>query len=66
MSGYYRIVCHVNMHCSGTAYSHFCLKHLAKGFKKSKLSRNSPENKQKTFPGNFEIWKHAKNDAREE
>ena len=40
MSGYYRIVCHVNMHCSGTMYSHFCLKHLAK---KSLKKANYPE-----------------------
>ena len=30
MSGYYSITCHVNIHCSGTTYSHFCIKHLAK------------------------------------
>ena len=50
MSGYYRIVCHVNMNYSGTTYSHFCLKHLAKKALKSKFSRNSPKNKQKLLP----------------
>ena len=44
MSGYYRIVCHVNMHCSGTTYSHFCLKHLAK---KALKKANYPEIPQK-------------------
>ena len=50
MSGYYRIVCHVNMNYSGTTYSHFCLKHLAKKALKSKLSRKSPKIKQKILP----------------
>ena len=45
MSGYYSIVCHVIMHCSGTTYSHFCLKHLAK---KALKKANYPENPQKT------------------
>ena len=36
MSGYYRIACHVNMHCSGSTYSHFYLKRLAsKALKKA-------------------------------
>ena len=30
MSGNYPIACLVNMHCSGTTYSHFCVKQLAK------------------------------------
>ena len=37
MSGYYRIACHVNMHCAGTTYSQFCIKQFAKSaFKKAK------------------------------
>ena len=46
MSGYYHIVCHVNknMHCSGTTYSHFCLKHLAKkALKKANYSEIYPK-----------------------
>ena len=46
MSGYYRIVCHVNMHCSGTTYSHFCLKHLAKkALKKANYTEITPKTK---------------------
>ena len=40
MSGYYRIPCHVNLHCSGTTYSHFCIKHLAQ---KALKEANYPE-----------------------
>ena len=51
MSGYYQIVCHVNMHCSGTTYSHFCLKHLAKkALKKANYPEIPPKNKQKILP----------------
>ena len=48
MSGYYHIACHVNMHCSGATYSHFCNKHLSKNAKKNgKVARSSPKNKEK-------------------
>ena len=51
MSGYYHIVSHVNMHCSGTTYSHFCLKHLAKkALKKASYPEIPPKNKQKILP----------------
>ena len=59
MSGYYRIVCQVIMHCSGTTYSHFCLKHLAK---KALRKANYPEIPPKTkkfSPGNFENKKRG-------
>ena len=60
MSGYYRIPCHVNMHCSGTTYSHFCIKHLAqKALKKANYPKISPKTNKKSSPGNFETWKHA-------
>ena len=55
MSGYYRIVCHVNMHCSGTMYSQFCLKHLAKkALKKANYPEIPPKTNKKSSPGNFE------------
>ena len=66
MSGYYRRVCHVNMHCSGTTYSHFCLKHLAKKALKANYPEIPPKTNKKSSPGNFETRKHAKNDALEE
>ena len=49
MSGYYRIPCHVNMHCSGTTYSHFCIKHLAqKAFKKANYPEIPPKTNKKS------------------
>ena len=45
MSGYYLIACHVNMRCSSTTYSYFCLKHLAK---KALKKANYPEIPPKT------------------
>ena len=60
MSGYYCIVCHVNMHCSGTTYSHFCFKHLAKkALKKANYPEITPKTNKKSFPRNFETRKHA-------
>ena len=50
MSGYYRIVCHVNMHCSGTTYSHFCLKHLAKKALKNQIIPKFPQKQTKNPP----------------
>ena len=47
MSGYYRIVCHVNMHCSGTTYSHCCLKHLAKKALKKQIIPKFPQKQTK-------------------
>ena len=55
MSAYYRIVCHVNMHCSGRKYSHFCIKHLAKkALKKANYPEIPPKTNKKSSPGNFE------------
>ena len=46
MSGYYRIACHVNMHCSSTTYSYFCLKLLAKkALKKANYPKTPPKTK---------------------
>ena len=52
MSGYYHIVCHVNMHCSGTTYSHFCLKHSQKSLKKKQIIPKFPKTNKKSSPGN--------------
>ena len=56
MSGYYRIACHVNMHCSGATYSHFCNKHLAKNAKKKTEIMPEFPQKQRKNPhrGNIE------------
>ena len=60
MSGYYRIICHVNMHCSGKTYSHFCVKHVAKrALKRANYPEISPKANKKSSPGNFETLKHA-------
>ena len=64
MSGYYRRVCHVNMHCSGTNFSHFCIKHLAQ---KKQIIPKFPQKQTKSPP--LETSKPEnmlKNDAREE
>ena len=50
MSGYYRIVCQVNMHYSGTTYSHFCLKHLAKKALKMQIIPKFPKKQTKNPP----------------
>ena len=51
MSGYYRIVGHVNMHCSGTTHLHFCIKHLAKELlKKEKIIPKFPQKQTKNLP----------------
>ena len=50
MSGFYRIVCHVNMRCSGTTYSHFCLKHLAKKALKKQIIPKFPQKQTKNPP----------------
>ena len=65
MPNYYCIVCHVNMHCSGKTYSHFCIKHLANKDKKPQIMPNFPQKQKKIIPGKLWTWKHAKNDARE-
>ena len=49
MSGYYRTPCHLNMHCSGTTYSHFCIKHLAqKNLKKANYPEFHPKTNKKS------------------
>ena len=50
MSGYYCIVCHVNTPCSGTTYSHFCLKHLAKKALKNQIIPKFPQKQTKNPP----------------
>ena len=50
MSGYYRIACLVNMHCSGTTYSHFCLKQLAKKALKKQISPKFSQKQTKNPP----------------
>ena len=50
MSGYYRIVFHVNMHCSGTTCSHFCLKQLAKKALKKQIIPKFPQKQTKNPP----------------
>ena len=50
MSGYYRIACHVNMLCSGTTYSHFCLKQLAKKALKKQIIPKFPQKQTKNPP----------------
>ena len=55
MSGNYRIVCHLNMHCSGTTHSHFCIKHLAKrALKKTNYPEIPTKTNKKSSPGKFE------------
>ena len=49
-SVYYCIVCHVNMHCSGTTYSHFSIKQLAKKAKKKQIIPKSPPKQRKDPP----------------
>ena len=44
------IVCHWNMHCSGTTHLHFCIKHLAKEFLKKKIIPNIPQKQTKNLP----------------
>ena len=44
--GYYSMEWHVNVNCSSTTYSHFCIKYLAKNLKKRKLSRKPHKNKE--------------------
>ena len=44
-----------NMHYSGTTYSHFCLKHLAKkALKTANYPEIPPKTNIKPSPGNFE------------
>ena len=50
MSGYYRIVCHVNMHCSEITYLDFCIKYLAKKAKKANYPEIPPPPKRKNPP----------------
>ena len=67
MSGYYRIPCLVNMHCSGTTYSHFCIKHLAKKALKKRIIPKFPQKQTKSPPLETSKPKNMlKNDAREE
>ena len=47
MPDYYCIVRHVNRHCSGTTYSQFCIKHLAKKAKKTKIIPKFPQKQRK-------------------
>ena len=49
MSGYYRTPCHLNMHCSDTTYSHFCIKNLAqKNLKKANYPDILPKTNKKS------------------
>ena len=48
MSDYSCIVCHVNMYCSGTTYSHFCIKRIAKSSKKFQIMPKFPQKQRKT------------------
>ena len=50
VSGYYRIACHVNMHCSSTTYSYFCLKLLAKKALKKQIIPKLPQKQTKNPP----------------
>ena len=50
MSGCYHISCHVNMHCSGATYSHFCIEHLAKKLKKNANYPKIPPKTKKNPP----------------
>ena len=50
MTGYYHRVCHVNMHCSGTKFSHFCIKHLAKTALKKQIIPKFPQKQTKNPP----------------
>ena len=50
MSRYYRIACHVNMQCSGTTYSHFCNKHLAKKLLKKQIIPKTSQKQTKNPP----------------
>ena len=66
-SGYYRIACYVNMHCSGTIYSHFCIKHLAKKpLKKANYPKIPPKTNKKppletSKPENMLKMTHGRN-----
>ena len=51
MSGYYRIACHVNMRCSSTTYSYFCLKLLAKKALKANYPKIPPKTNKVSSPG---------------
>ena len=50
VSGYYRIACHVNMHCSSTTYSYFCLKLIAKKALKKQIIPKFPQKQTKNPP----------------
>ena len=50
MSGYYHIACHVNIHISGTTYSHFCIKNFAKKALKKQIIPKFPQKQTKNPP----------------
>ena len=50
MSGYYHIACHVNIHFSGTTYSHFCIKNFAKKALKKQIIPKFPQKQTKNPP----------------
>ena len=50
MCGYYRIVCHENMPCSGNTKSHICNKNLAKNAKKTQIIPKLPQKQKKILP----------------